>query len=261
MKDTIPSLELLHIEREKGELMTYEKKMSDISRKEVWLLSTDFIKSEEEAKSILLLIKPEEAELREITPKFKKELEKMISRLIEYKEMETFKLIFYTVIDERLYHPYPFVKEREKDTELSGFLLRTICLPNLSVTLETRKSINWCDQLINTLRKLKSTKIYNIFSLTEMINKLDKIEEEAFPLSLKKGIIAIREHLKEAVIKTLAEQKNEAEQHVERALALALPVREILRLKEEFDEEIIGLEDLEEVDRINGHPVYSFRRK
>jgi hypothetical protein len=98
-------------------------------------------------------------------------------------------------------------------------------------------------------------------SLLTTINKLDEVlESPQVPTPAKKGIIAIREHLKEALIKIFAAKEKEAEPYVTRALEIALPVAELLRLETEFGG-VLALEDLLEVDKINGYPVYTIKRR
>ncbi len=136
-----------------------------------------------------------------------------------------------------------------------------VSIPRIGDIEEPRLILEKWESIIKELKEIKM-RGRGSMSLTKLIEDIDEfISLYKLPKPVKNGAIAVREHLKEVLVKMMEGKFREAEMHINRALELALPVEALIRLKEKYDLELISLEDLEEVDRLHGRPVYTLSKK
>ena len=97
-----------------------------------------------------------------------------------------------------------------------------------------------------------------------MVDTIRKLDEMASSPNLsrleREGVTLVREYLKEASLKSYLGERREAMPYVDRSLEVALILKGLGELKEK-GVTLIHPDELVEVDRIDGRPVYSVRRR
>ncbi|MBS7625656.1 hypothetical protein KEJ51_01235 [Candidatus Bathyarchaeota archaeon] len=97
-----------------------------------------------------------------------------------------------------------------------------------------------------------------------MVDTVDRLDEMLSSPSLSKlereGITLIREYIKEASMKSYSGRGEEAVPYVDRALEAALTLNNLNLLKE-GGVALIHPDELVEMDRVGGRPVYSIKRR
>lgn len=98
-------------------------------------------------------------------------------------------------------------------------------------------------------------------SMVDTIRKLDEMASSPNLSRLEReGVTLVREYLKEASLKSYLGERREAMPYVDRSLEVALILKGLGELKEK-GVTLIHPDELVEVDRIDGRPVYSVRRR
>ena len=126
------------------------------------------------------------------------------------------------------------------------------------------------ENLVSYLRGLKETlgerrtltSLRSRFgSMVDTIRKLDEMASSPNLSRLERdGITLVREYLKEASLKSYLGDRREAMPYVDRSLEVALTLERLSKLKGKGVTPIHP-DELVEVDRIDGRPVYSVKRR